>query len=394
MGRLVVGYWDCKYCGTKGVLGTEQTCPNCGRQRDKDTRFYMDRNRVQTVDEVVSDSAQANKLKRRGADWVCAYCDSLNSSDATNCAACGSSRETAAGDYHSQRRKDAATNQQHNTDDAATHMSNAEYADTSTNDYDTYACTAPRRFNWKRGLTIAGIIAGVAALITLIVFLALPKQARIQIDGIQWQYSIDVEEYRTLHEADWSVPPGGRITGTESRIYRYDSVLDHYDEHWEEYEDIVGYEEVVVGYDYEDKGNGLFEEVPQTEQRPIYETKRRLVSEPVYVDVPVYATWYDYDIERWVFDYSVPSSGTTHDTYWGDVSNLDEYHRSSSTHKKYTVTGSKLSKDGQVEQAGSKTYTVSENDWLQIEVGDVVDCKIAIDGTLTLIQTGVSTSEV
>ena len=37
----IMGYWDCSYCDKKRILGTEQECPGCGNQRDKDTRFYM-----------------------------------------------------------------------------------------------------------------------------------------------------------------------------------------------------------------------------------------------------------------------------------------------------------------------------------------------------------------
>ena len=41
MGRLVEGLWDCPYCGTKGIGGLTQTCPNCGKTRGEETKFYM-----------------------------------------------------------------------------------------------------------------------------------------------------------------------------------------------------------------------------------------------------------------------------------------------------------------------------------------------------------------
>ena len=32
MGKIVVGRWDCSYCGTKGIRGSERECPNCGKR--------------------------------------------------------------------------------------------------------------------------------------------------------------------------------------------------------------------------------------------------------------------------------------------------------------------------------------------------------------------------
>ena len=42
MGRIIEGFWDCKYCNTKGIRGGIRECPNCGKARDEDTVFYLD----------------------------------------------------------------------------------------------------------------------------------------------------------------------------------------------------------------------------------------------------------------------------------------------------------------------------------------------------------------
>ena len=44
MGRIVEGRWNCQYCQTKEILGRHQSCPNCGRPRDKDFKPYLPKN--------------------------------------------------------------------------------------------------------------------------------------------------------------------------------------------------------------------------------------------------------------------------------------------------------------------------------------------------------------
>ena len=375
MGRIIVGFWDCTQCGTKGILGTEQSCPNCGRQRGSDVQFYMDRNRMQTVDEVTS-AAEAARHKRRGADWVCEYCNSLNRSDATNCEACGSARSEAKDDYHSQRRKQNAQNQA--PPDTYNDTPPSPPPESTEADY-----AVPRRKGAGLRAAVQCVLALglIAALVFGLVRCFAPRDAVMTVTGISWNYSIDIEEYRTITEEDWTVPYDGRVVSVSSRLYGYDQVLDHYDTRTETYEEIVGYEEVLVGYDYKDLGNGMFEEVPQYEQKPIYETRTRVVEEPVYVEVPIYEDWYVYEVDRWVFDFDIPASGTTHDTYWGEVPALDEWHRQGATHKRYYVTANEEGKN-------SNTYETSEHDWFLIEPGSTINCTVTVNNYLSLRQAG------
>ena len=41
MGRIIEGYWDCKYCDSKGISGSIRECPNCGHPRDDTVKFYL-----------------------------------------------------------------------------------------------------------------------------------------------------------------------------------------------------------------------------------------------------------------------------------------------------------------------------------------------------------------
>ena len=40
MSKLVMGYWDCPFCGSKEIRGDVTNCPSCGRARG-DVQFYM-----------------------------------------------------------------------------------------------------------------------------------------------------------------------------------------------------------------------------------------------------------------------------------------------------------------------------------------------------------------
>ena len=77
MGKIVVGRWDCSYCGTKGIRGSERECPNCGRPRGEDVKFYVD----DPKDYVPED--EATKISKE-PDWMCEFCGSYNSAKLTN----------------------------------------------------------------------------------------------------------------------------------------------------------------------------------------------------------------------------------------------------------------------------------------------------------------------
>ena len=40
MPKLVMGYWDCPFCGSRGIRGDVVNCPSCGRARGE-VKFYM-----------------------------------------------------------------------------------------------------------------------------------------------------------------------------------------------------------------------------------------------------------------------------------------------------------------------------------------------------------------
>ena len=84
------GRWDCQYCGTKGNLGRDKSCGNCGRSRPEGTKFYLPEGAEEVTDQRLIEQAES------GPDWVCAFCASSNKSNATSCGSCGAAREATS----------------------------------------------------------------------------------------------------------------------------------------------------------------------------------------------------------------------------------------------------------------------------------------------------------
>lgn len=79
--------WDCKFCGTKKLLGkTHRFCPNCGAQQDPTWRYFpSDTEKVAVQDHVYV-----------GADVICKACNTLNGAKAEFCGNCGAPLTDAA----------------------------------------------------------------------------------------------------------------------------------------------------------------------------------------------------------------------------------------------------------------------------------------------------------
>lgn len=212
-----------------------------------------------------------------------------------------------------------------------------------------------------------------------VVFLFTPKEANMEITDFSWSRSISIEQNRTFHESDWSVPAGGRITSQKMEFHHYQSVLDHYETRTREVA-----RERLSHYEYSttlrDMGNGYFEE--ETVSTPVYETyyETEEYQEAVYRDEPVYAMKYYYDIDRYVYERSVNTSGNDKEPYWGEVKlNYDE--RVSKRNEEYKISGISDEKE-------KRTLEISVNfeKWNVLEKGQTVKVKIYKTGTATLVD--------
>lgn len=367
LGRIIEGLWDCKYCDTKEIKGRIRECPNCGKPRDEDTRFYLPANKQQFN---YLNEEEATQVTRE-PDWLCEFCDSLNSAKNTHCESCGAERTAENLDYFSNIAKMEAKKQSHSEDCEDEETSTYNYVENSY--YSSNTKRKETNFfskNWKLFAIVPLIISVVIGAICLIF---IPREENITINDIRWERSISIERYKTVEESDWSVPSGGRILYTQQEIAGYEEVFDHYETYSKEVkkERLVGYEDYVVGY--QDLGNGYFEEI--IDQRPVYETyyETEDYTEAVYRDEPIYKTKYYYEIERWVYERSVKTSGADKNPYWGEL-NLNSDERESSRTEYYYIAYIN-------EKGKKKELSLKYEQWKELEVGDTVKIKKSLFGT-------------
>lgn len=334
---IVEGKWDCTYCGTTGIGGHTKVCPGCGRPVGENVKYYVD------------DVSPEKAIKPSGVDdlnpeWRCSYCGAYNKYSATKCQRCSASKEADSKDYFDIHGKQAEewmktdkpieerTEQTYETKPNAPTDSQHNYSPRSNSDSVLEKICSR---TWKTSVLISIIILLVVALIAGGIYFFAPHEQNVLITGKEWSRSIAIEKYMTVEENDWSVPSGGRVKYVMSEIHHYTEVLDHYETKVE-----TKSRRVIAGYDTEtytrDLGNGNFE--VETRQVPRYETEfyTETYQEPVYVSVPVYATKYYYEIERWKYFRSVNTSGTSGEPYWGSVE-LSDLEREGSHSEKYTL---------------------------------------------------------
>ena len=227
----------------------------------------------------------------------------------------------------------------------------------------------------KFGFIGAGI--AIVLLILSLVYLFVPKQVDFVLSSIQWTHSQNIEEYRTINESDWSLPSGGRLLFTQQEISGYEEVLDHYETRTREVSEQVldGYDTVVTGT--RDMGNGYFEEI--TSQVPRYRTEyhTETYEEPVYRSEPIYSTKYYYEIDKWVFDRTITSSGTDKNIQYKEYV-LEENERDSTFIDEYEFTG--------IIEEKEYTISVDKSTWDKYDVGDSIPAKINRLGIVSLVE--------
>lgn len=364
MGKIVEGLWDCRYCDTKAIKGRYRECPNCGRPRDDTVKFYL-------PSDIKSNYVKEEVTKKinKNPDWLCSYCDSLNSANNYVCVSCGASRTAESLDYFSckeENTKIELENNQYQSDlqKYGSYEKNYDYL-TSQN-----TVSSVMKNNWKKLIFIPIILA----LVTALIFIFIPKEKEVIVTNLSWERVIEIDKLKTVNESGWTLPAGARLQYTREEVKEYEPVLDYYETRTSEVSrtEIVGYEPVVVGY--EDLGNGYFEEI--IENVPEYETfyDTEVYEVPVYRDEPVYATKYYYEIDKWLYERSVITTGFDKEPYFGEVV-LNEKEREDRRYENYYIY-----------THDSEKISVPYNQWLAINLNDTIKIKVSIFGSGEIIS--------
>lgn len=358
---IVMGYWDCQYCNTKGVRGDKRECPNCGHPRDESVRFYMKETTALSQEE----EAKVNK----NPDWYCSFCNTLNSDNDIVCKSCSASREeseknyfTLKGSQSGQSAGQPAFNWKSNVDD-----NNEETK--QQREKERQALQASLAEAKRKRKKIFGI--AIAAIVGLFILLCIPRKKTAEILDVDWERTIDIEQYANVDESDWSLPSDANLHETRQEIHHYNHVIDHY-----ETNQVQRSRQVLDHYDteYRDLGNGYFEsyDVPVYTTEYYYET----VEEPVYRDDPVYQTKYYYDIWKWIPERKVTTKAEDHNPYWGDPQ-LKSDERESNRSGEYRIYVKMKRK--------TKYYSLPEEEWNNYYPGDKLTIKVRGIGSDVII---------
>lgn len=373
MGKKILGYWDCEFCGTKKIEGNVKSCPNCGRPVGDDIKYYIDTSSIEYVnDEDVP----------QGEEWRCNYCGSYNRFDVKECRNCGSTRNEENKTYSKIHEIEKVENEKFIKEIKDYEKRYNPYNFSST------ICEVKKKVipnvrdfvnhNFKKiFISLFAIIAIIS-----IIFLLIPKEKTLYVTGFSWERNIVIDKYQTVFDDDWYLPPTARLRYTREEIRSYTREIVGYDDETYTEREIVGYKEVVTGY--RDLGNGYFEE--ETRSEPVYEyvTKTRKVAK--YEDKPVYDTKYYFDIDKYVYYRTVKTSGFNKMPYWGEEPEEklnpkigDE--RVSSRNEIYKISAYNLD----IGETSLAEYSLNYSMWNYINKGDTINCKVYITGYIEII---------
>lgn len=395
----VYSYWKCNSCDSI-IRGDNRSCPNCGTPIPNNVKYMMPDNptiveamkagtiltgdkKIHTDEKGIRSEIVETKDERNLPNWKCHYCGYQNFAEDTSCRGCGAAKSN---DTYYEKISVKSDKDERSYDKDFTEISDIEEYEL-VNDYTKpikksepkhYIVEPTKKSVWEtikeflRGSDprVLITILACAIIIPFLIWLFTPVQREARITSFSWERSIDVEEYKLCHEDDWSVPPGATVTDQRQEIHHYDHVLDHYETRTKQVA-----ERVLVGYEteYRDLGNGQAEVV----QTPVYETQyhTETYQEPVYKDVPVYKTKYYYDIGRWKYSISLTTTGFDQTPYWHETDlpiSVDnpEYGdlRQGSRHETYRVH--LINYDDE-----KSTITYNYNDWMNLQIGDVLRYK-------------------
>jgi hypothetical protein len=298
------GRWDCPACGTAGILGRQLACTGCGQRRPEGVRFYLPDNAA----EVTGSERLAEA--RAGADWICEHCGVSARATQARCPGCGAER----GGSQTQQ------THEHRYDEPAEEAPRP------------LAAMAPpkRKRRWKGPAAILAVVGGL-------VWYNGPVEVTATVAGKDWTRAIEVQEYRTVQEEDWSVPQGGREKRSFRAIRDYRQVLDRYETRTRQVSERVQTGTRTYTCGQRDMGNGYFEDVTCTE--PEYTTNYRTETyqDPIYRQEPVYDTRFAYEIEKWVPDDTAWARGDgSREPAWPAVS-IDRNEREGARIQRYVL---------------------------------------------------------
>lgn len=266
--ELVFEYWDCDKCGQKAIRGDIRTCPSCGNARNENINFYL----MEGKEEKVEDKTLADKFKA-GADWLCSFCETLNSVTDNNCLSCGATQESSKKNYFEvQKEKELKAAKKVGTPKQESNKS----------------------FNWKK--FSIWMVAILGSCITSLYFLSKTHNVTFQVVEVAWERTIPIMRYTNTQQADWE----DELKGDDIVKLKSSQEIRSYEDRQvgtktETYLDTEQYRtgsKRECSTTYQSTGSGASKKVTSCDDVPTYSSRtvRKTREVPVYKKFPIYAT--------------------------------------------------------------------------------------------------------
>ena len=225
-------------------------------------------------EEKVEDKTLADKFKA-GADWLCSFCETLNSVTDNNCLSCGATQESSKKNYFEvQKEKE---------------LKAAKKVEQTKPMSET-----KKPFNWKKFSIWAVAILG--SCIGTLYFLGKTHNVTFQVVEVAWERTIPVNRYTTIQQTDWEDELKGddivKIkSNQEIRSYE-DRQVGTKTESYTESEQYRTGSRRECSTSYQSTGSGASKKVTSCDDVPTYSSRtvRKTREVPVYKKFPIYGT--------------------------------------------------------------------------------------------------------
>lgn len=295
--ELVYEYWDCAYCDTKAIRGDQETCSMCAHARDEDITFY----RLEEKEESV-EGDEALARHQAGADWVCAFCQTLNDARLEACRQCSASREQSEKNYLEARAQKEAK--------AAPKAPKV-------------SAPPPQKKSSKMGLWLglgaaALLLAGGGYWMTRTVPVA------YEVKSVHWERSIPVERYQWVKATHWEDEMVGddieRLAERQKLHHTERRQVGTKKETYQENEKVKTGTREECNTTYESTGSGASKKVKKCRDVPVYENRKvtRTRTVPVHQDFPIMKTEVDYRSKVFAARDVAKASGDDNAPKWPD----------------------------------------------------------------------------
>jgi hypothetical protein len=269
--EYVYEFWDCPKCGNKGIRGDNYACNQCGFPRDDSITFYRKK-----LDEAVQTTEQIDKFKK-GPDWICSFCNSLNHQDEKHCKGCGATKEDSEKNYFQE---------------LAEREKKTKVQEAKSPQFKALPEEANKKS--KKGWYIfSGILL---SLLGICYYGFRTHKVEYKVTKASWIRTTEIKRYQWSDRSDWNDEIKGDdpvIKSKSEEIRRYESrQVGSRTESYTENESYKSGSKRECSTSYSSTGSGASKKSTRCQDVPTYSTrsvrKSRVV--PIFKEFPIYGT--------------------------------------------------------------------------------------------------------